>query len=256
MELREILYQKAKQYPEELIPGQLQDIPRAEFHIQLITRSARPKRVSDLNCLDMGSGIGLFPIACAAYGFNRMVIVDDFDDAINHRLGPSVLQIHQTHGVEVFSRDLIAQGIADLPGSFDVITSFDSMEHWHHSPKRLFHQALSKLKPGGVFILGVPNCVNLRKRLTVPLGLGRWSAMQDWFEPPKFRGHVREPSYEDLLYIARDMNLTNVRVIGRNWMGRVSYNRWIRVASIIFDFALRMRPQFCSDLYLVGYKIN
>jgi hypothetical protein len=47
------------------------------------------------------------------------------------------------------------------------------MEHWHHSPKRLFRQVSDKLlKPGGRFVLAVPNCVNLRKRLSVPLGVG------------------------------------------------------------------------------------
>ena len=42
-------------------------------------------------------------------------------------------------------------------------------------------------------MVGVPNCVNLRKRLTVPLGRGKWSPMADWYEQPSFRGHVREP---------------------------------------------------------------
>jgi SAM-dependent methyltransferase len=44
------------------------------------------------------------------------------------------------------------------------------MEHWHRSPKALFHEALTWLRPGGLLVIGVPNCVNLRKRLTVPLG--------------------------------------------------------------------------------------
>ena len=102
--------------------------------------------------------------------------------------------------------------------SFDVITSFDSMEHWHHSPKRLFQEVMRVLKPSGRFILGVPNCVNLRKRLTVPFGFGKWSSIDDWYEQETFRGHVREPDVEDLRYIANDMGLMELQILGRNWM--------------------------------------
>lgn len=79
---------------------------------------------------------------------------------------------------------------------FDAITSFDSMELWHHSPSKLFFEITSQLKPGGVFRLGVPNCVNLRKRLTVPLGFGKWSAMQDWYEEENFRGTCVNPMWQ------------------------------------------------------------
>ena len=53
---------------------------------------------------------------------------------------------------------MVAEGIADLP-EFDAITCFDSMEHWHASPKALFHQAVAKLKPGGLFIFHTPNAL-------------------------------------------------------------------------------------------------
>ena len=97
------------------------------------------------------------------------------------------------------------------------MTSFDSMEHWHHSPKRLFRQVSAQLlKPRGRFVLGVPNCINARKRLSVPLGIGKWSAIEDRYEEPEFRGHVREPDVADLRYIARDMGLKDVQIFGRN----------------------------------------
>ena len=57
---------------------------------------------------------------------------------------------------------------ADLPYDFDVVTSFDNMEYWHNSKKKSFAD-VGKLRPGGVFVLGLQNCVNMRKRLTVPL---------------------------------------------------------------------------------------
>src|SRR5271170_7216765 len=81
--------------------------------------------------------------------------------------------------------------------TFDVVTCFDSLEHWHHSPKRVLHDMWDSLKPGGLFIVSVPNNVNLRKRITVPFGYGRWSKIETWYDVPVFRGHVREPNTED-----------------------------------------------------------
>jgi hypothetical protein len=82
------------------------------------------------------------------------------------------------------------------------------------------------LKPGGLFFLGVPNCVFLRKRITVPLG--KWSSMDEWYERETFGGHIREPDVGHLRYIARDLGLGYVRVFGRNWLGYASRHGWAR----------------------------
>jgi SAM-dependent methyltransferase len=152
------------------------------------------------------------------------------------------------------SRDVIAQGVDFPAASFDAITTFDSMEHWHHSPRRLFRQIIAALKPGGTLIIGVPNCVNLRKRITVPLGIGKWSSMSEWYEADVFRGHVREPDVGDLQFIARDLGIVDVKVLGRNWLGYGSRRGWVRRVTPIADHLLRPFPSLCSDLYLIGRK--
>ena len=193
--------------------------------------------------------MGLLSAGCAAYGLKRTVLVDDFDDSINRQVGASILDLHRSLGVEVVVRDVVEKGILDIAGSFD------SMEHWHHSPKMLFHEVVEKLNPGGVFVLGVPNCVNMRKRITVPLGIGRWSGMQDWYEADTFRAHVREPDVSDLRYIARDMGLVDIHVYGRNWLGHCSETQAIRFATTIMDYPLRIKPSLCSDIYMVGTRV-
>ncbi|SDW04438.1 class I SAM-dependent methyltransferase [Thiocapsa roseopersicina] len=250
-DLKDVLIEVAYRYPDTLRSYQLRDVPRIRFNIHMVLR-ALDRPVGTAEICDLGGGIGLFSAGCAAYGAKRMVLVDDFDDPVNHQIGAGILDLHRTLGVDVVSRDVIQTGIQDLPGQFDIVTTFDSMEHWHHSPKKLFAEIKSKLKPGGVFCLGVPNCVNLRKRLTVPLGFGKWSAMSDWYEQATFRGHVREPDVADLRYIAGDMNLREVRIYGRNWLGYSSRHAWIRLAAQIFDYPLRLRPQLCSDIYMIG----
>ena len=249
-----VLRNVANQYPKDMVDGQVQDIPRISFNIGIALDAAKPKPHSELEVCDLGGGIGLFSVGCAAYGMKRTVLIDDFDDSVNHRVGASILDLHRSLGVQVIVRDVVENGIYDIAGTFDIITTFDSMEHWHHSPKRLFHEVVEKLKPGGVFALCVPNCVNMRKRITVPLGIGKWSGMQDWYEADQFRGHVREPDVSDLLYIARDMGLAHIKIYGRNWLGYYSANPAIRFATRIVDYPLRLKPSLCSDIYVVGRK--
>lgn len=234
--------------------GQRRDIPRIAFNIALVLEAARPRTAADLSICDIGGGIGLFSVGCAALGFKRVVLIDDFRDAINLEAGNAIFDLHKRHAVEVQSRDVIGDGVGDLCAGADVVTSFDSMEHWHHSPKRLLAQVMRSLNPGGVFVLGVPNCVNMRKRLTVPFGVGKWSPMTDWYENEVFRHHVREPDVDDLNYIARDMGLSDVRIIGRNWLGYHAPSRAIRFATKLMDYPLRLRPSLCADIYLVGRK--
>lgn len=253
--LQELLSGIARDYPEELVPGQLKDITRIAYNIKIALESVKPKSPGEIELCDLGGGIGMFSVGCAALGLKRTVLADDFGDSVNDRFGTSILELHRRLGVEVVSRDVVSSGIRDIEGTFDVITTFDSMEHWHHSPKRLFGEVVEKLKPGGVFVLGVPNRANLRKRIALLFGKGAWSYIQDWYETDAFRGHVREPDVDDLKYIARDLGLVDTAIHGRNWLGYHSSTPLLRFAARIVDYPLRLRPTLCSDIYLVGRRI-
>jgi len=249
--VEKILEGVAREYPSGFIDDQLRDIPRIAFNIRLALNGAD---ASTMSICDIGGGVGLFSTGCAALGM-KALLVDDFADPINRRMGNSAFVVHKKYGVRILSRNVITDGLADISERFDVVTTFDSMEHWHHSPKRLFRQVAKQLlKPGGRFVLAVPNCVNLRKRLSVPLGVGKWSSMEDWYQEPEFRGHVREPDVADLRYIALDMGLREVQILGRNWVGYVSRSRFVRLATRIADRPLRMFPSLCADLYLTGHS--
>lgn len=232
------------------MPSQFEAIDKVAFELGVI-RAWQGE--GPLALCDVGGGLNLFTPACAALGW-RAILVDDFDDSVNHEYGDAAFAAHRRHGVEVVRRDVVEHGLDLPPASLDVVTLFDTMEHWHHSPKRVFHALMKLLKPGGLFFLGGPNCVNLRKRITVPLGRGKWSTMQAWYEADRFRGHVREPDVADLHYMARDMGLADVRIMGRNWAGRNSPNPVIRLATRAVDHVLRVRPSLCSDIYLLGRR--
>jgi SAM-dependent methyltransferase len=225
--------------------GMAGDVPRIAFHLSL---------VSGRDLLDIGGATGLFPVACKAAGFRRVVVVDDFNDPGDRARGVAHLRfaLHDKYGVEALTRDVL-QGL-DYVEEFDAVTSFDVLEHLHHSPKRLLHDAVRALRPDGMLVLAVPNCMNLRKRIAWPLGVGCWTSMHEWYEQPIFRSHVREPSVADLRYIARDLGLRDTRILGRNWSGRLATGRVRRGIGMALDWPLRLRPSLCSDLYLIGRK--
>jgi SAM-dependent methyltransferase len=156
----------------------------------------------------------------------------------------------------VMRRDIGADGIGIPPESADAFTSFHVLEHLNRSPKAALHEMWKALRPGGILLIGTPNSANLRKRISAVFGRAKWSSMQDWYERPVFRGHVREPDVDDLRYIARDLRIADAPVIGRNWMGTESTRPLRRAAANLADRILRLRPQLCSDIYLLGRKLG
>lgn len=239
----------AQEFPSHLVAGQLDDVKRIAYNIHLLTSRIG----TNISVCDLGGGIGLFSLGCAALGM-KSILVDDFGDPINQQLEKQGLPLHKKYGVQVIARELIGQGI-DFPANYlDAVTCFDAMEHWHHSPKKLFASVVQSLLPGGLFVLSVPNCVNLRKRLTVPFGKGKWSPMEEWYDKAEFRGHVREPDLDDLKYIACDMGLTNLEFYGRNWLGYTSPKQIIRKSTMLADQILSWFPALCSNLYMLGRK--
>jgi SAM-dependent methyltransferase len=226
------------------------NIKRHAFHLDIITKRCG----QNLSICDIGGGWGAFSAGAALMGM-KSILIDDFGDDgffdpadIRHKM-PEMI------GFERISRDVVKEGLDFKSESVDVFTSFDSIEHWHHSPKAVFKEIMRALRPGGLFLIGVPNAVNLRKRLSVPLGVSNWSSIEDWYETPIFRGHIREPVVSDLSYIARDMGLVNVEIIGRNWMGYMSSNSLTRKITPIMDMSLRPFPSLCSDIYLLGRRL-
>ena len=166
--LSTLLVSIAEKYPTELVAAQIRDVPRIAFNINLVLDRAGWK----IRICDLGGGIGLCSVGCAAMGM-QSTLVDDFSDSVNLKYSQLPFQLHPQFGVDVVNADIIAVPPPFPDESYDAVTTFDSMEHWHHSPKQLLRKVMKWLKPGGLFVLGVPNCVNLRKRLTVPVGVGK-----------------------------------------------------------------------------------
>lgn len=238
-------------YPDALRDGQLGQVARFAFEVDTV----RSRVAKDAVVCDVGGGWGTFAIGCALAGL-RPILIDDFRDPgfLDAPTMDAMRALWRHHGVEVVTRDVVTQGLGMVPASLDAVTSFDSLEHWHHSPKALLHEIAAALKPRGLLVIGTPNCANLRKRISAVAGRGKWTPMTDWYEQAEFRGHVREPDVDDLRYIARDIGLENIEVLGRNWLGySVCRSKWVRAITPFVDHALRLRPSLCANIYMLGY---
>jgi SAM-dependent methyltransferase len=223
------------------------DVNRFAFHLSHVLKFVPPGgRIADV-----GAGLGPQVHALTSLGY-RGVIVDDFGDSW-HSKAIDVLEWQKRDGVEVVSCDAL-RGVPLNEASVDAIMTFDCLEHLHHSPKRMLQDCVRALKPGGLFFLGVPNCVNMRKRITVPFGYGKWSRITEWYDKEVFRGHVREPDVQDLRYIASSLGLRDVTIHGRNWLGFNSRSAFVRALTAIADPVLQIRPSLCANIYVSGIK--
>ena len=224
---------------------------RLTWQIENVVKRVKPGGT----LLDIGAGIVPFMLICQKLGF-KTVIVDDLEDnTYGAQHTKAVLKLFKKEGVKIIQGDTFTDTAnAIYEYNFDLVTSHDSMEHWHNSPKSMLHRLWKNMNKDGILWIGVPNCVNLRKRITVPFGKGKWSAMKDWYEEPVFRGHVREPDVGDLRYIANDLGARRVEIVGKNWLGYRHPSKFVRTITPFIDPFMQFKPSLCSDLNLFATK--
>ncbi len=134
---------------ERLIPKQIADDPASqrlfEVHLQRYETAARyvkEKRVLDIAC---GAGYGSQILSLA--GARAVVGVDISAETVEY-----ARKHYQTPGVEFVCAD--AEQF-DWSEKFDVIVSFETIEHLHY-PAKFLDRLHSLLVPGGDLILSVP----------------------------------------------------------------------------------------------------
>jgi SAM-dependent methyltransferase len=241
--MKEELKQLCFEYPPRLREVQLQDIERIGCHIGMVYEEGK-------KILDIGGGIGLFSVGCAALSMETFLL-DDFKDEVNKQEGDSALEPHRKYGVTILKGDATRVDLPFEQEFFDVVTCFDCIEHLHRSPRRLLREVKRVLKGGGTFVLGAPNAVDILSRMRVLCGISNWSRFKDWYHVDEFRGHVREITCGELRRIVEDCNFREVKIFGRNWELRKKLP-W--VVSVPIDKLLQIRPSLSSDIYVAARK--
>ena len=159
-------------------------------------------------------------------------------------------------GVKFVEADLTSVDLRSLfdMESIDVVASFHTLEHLHHSPKTLLESAIDILKPGGRLVIEVPNAANLVKRAKLLIGRTNYPSYSEFYKSMKWVGHIREYTAGDLEELARSLSLRGWRIEGRNWYGRLYRAIGNRPAKQVFDSLLRVRPGLCGSLFMIGQK--
>jgi len=210
--------------------------------------------------VDLGGGAGFHASICACLGMESYC-VDSFTmrdkghagDHFNEH-NASAERAASALGVRFVHTDLLDWTPTFDKGSVDVITSFDNLEHLHHSPRKLYTQLVDCLAPGGRFLLGTPNAANLAKRVRVLFGKNIFAPMDAWYCKELFIGHVREPVLADLTFIAEDLGLCVKAAFGRNWIGLEKAPAGMSAPAGAVDKLLRLFPSLCSDIYMLAVK--
>jgi len=246
---------------------------RQLFYLELLYRVGT--LAAGKHLLDLGAGTSAFGSVAAALGM-QVSIADDFGGGggVEHGGHANAEDMNLTGvrklianwktqlGIRVLESDIINEPLALETASVDVVTCINSLEHWHHSPKRLFQEIVRVLRPSGYLVLVTPNAANLRKRISALAGRNIWDRLEWWYHDgdPVFRGHVREPIIADLKQIMEWNDFEVVNVCGRNYLGQQSKALGFLSAPLLkrtvatLDWMLRLRPTLCSDIHVVGRK--
>lgn len=209
--------------------------------------------------VDLGGGFSPLNGFLAESGM-KVFVVDLLEEYFSHStvtspVTPLIEKLKQS-GVEFISADLVEFDLRNrfAANSVDCVASYHTLEHLHHSPKRLLESAIAVLKPGGTLVIEVPNAVNLAKRIRVALGRTNYLPYRQFYEHDKWVGHVREYTLGDLRALASFLPLSSSRIEGRNWYGSLYRTKLLASVIPLVDATLRLRPGLCGSLYLIGRK--
>jgi len=150
----------------------------------------------------------------------------------------------------------IAEG--DIPhpdASFDAVVSDSAIEH-HFDPARSFDELARVLKPGGTFILCLPNIAHWRHRWW--LARGRFPYVP---ATPSDFSHLRFFTLNEIRIWLQERNVTIEHVDGSAslWVRTGLYPAWLRRRRLrpwYTRLARRWPTLFARDLIVIGRKIE
>lgn len=206
--------------------------------------------------VDVGAGIGMLALACKLTGVDSVSIIEDFADPWHDSEATTdFTDVLKNHDVKIINGNALTLDWPIPDNSLDCVSSFDSLEHWPHSPAHLFGEIKRVLKPGGKFVLGAPNAVNILKRIRVVTGKTNLPKWKDFYEQTPWRGHIHEPTLSEFHEIMETLEFETVYTGGRNWLAyRSGYsNMKLQMVKTVIPL-LNKFPTLCSDLYIVGRK--
>ena len=162
--------------------------------------------------LDFGAGACDKTAVVQALGYSCWACDDLSDDW--HKSGDNqnkILQFAEKSGIHF--RQVSDYTLPFEKHFFNMVMLHDVIEHLHDSPRDLLNDLIELIQPNGYLFITVPNAANIRKRISVLFGKTNLPPFDNFYwYPGPWRGHVREYVKNDLLQLARFLNLEIVEL--------------------------------------------
>jgi SAM-dependent methyltransferase len=165
---------------------------RAADFLRIVERYSRPG-----NVLDVGCSVGFFLEGARAEGWTTFGVEISNDTA----------ELARRRGLDVFTGTLEQAGFR--PGSFDVVTMWDVVEHLE-DPVATISIAAEVLKERGLLALSTPNIGGIFPRLSY--GASRWTGRWPHPEPPS---HLFQFSKATMRRLLKQCGLVPIRILDR-----------------------------------------
>jgi SAM-dependent methyltransferase len=230
-------------------PGEISEWVRAQARTLVWHRyifwSRKLSIPSDAKTIETGCGFGKFSMLLGLSGA-RVMLLDYNKDAIH-----AAKDAHKMLGL---TPDSLVSGILEIPesmnGTFDVVCSFGTMEHFRgENREAAIRRCADLLRPGGMMFFTVPNRYALFYRIAIGLHVRLGRMGEGFFEIPYSRG--------ELLRIAGKTGLEPLQVesVAGVWS---DFNYWIvgNVIGLLMKFVRKETVAVKPDggLSLSGLK--
>jgi SAM-dependent methyltransferase len=208
-----------------LFPPEIQERGIARAYYDLIWTldqilRALPRSPHGLRVLDVGCGAGVLALALRHLGACVTAVdrFDEYEGACDNQMGNTraIMDRFEQQGIEVISRDVVADGLPAGEGAFDLATCFAMIEHLPESPRALLAQMHRALGAAGLVAITTPNQAWIRTRLRLLFGRSAHDPLADWWTPP-FYGHVREYTLAELQSMLEWSGFQIVTATRGNW---------------------------------------
>ena len=202
--------------------------------------------------IDLGGGYSPMSAVLAKLGMD-VTVVDTFASTKLYEQfsAQELCDVLQSFGVKLIQADLRDYDPMPEfgPDSVDAVVCFGTI--FFFNPRQLLDRSIRVLKPRGKLILEYNNGASLLRRMRLLRGRNNTETFQAYF----FHDwHRRFWVKADLLELSDYLQLSDRRVLGRNWSLYESRKRLPQTALTLADTALRTFPGLCNDLYLIGTK--
>lgn len=210
--------------------------------------------------VDLGGGTTLVNGVLARLGMNVHVLdlMEEYhsERAFYSDSARASFDFLRSQGVQFLKTDLTDCDLRQhFPlGAVDRIVSNHTLEHFHHSPRKLLESSVAVLADGGLMVIEVPNAVNFLKRIKVLFGRTNYPPYGEFYSNAHYSGHVREYSVGDLTALARLLGFVDWKIYGKNWHGALYFTIKNRHAALLADRTLQLFPGLGGSLFLEARK--